>query len=311
MNRQKIGNVELDNRLILGAMAGMLRLSLRMAYRQCGCAMTCVGVIDARAVAQSNSDALITILGRREYTNQEERPVCVQLIGSDVTHMVEAARRVEHRASIIDLNFSGPIQRLVDAGYGASSLLKHPDVIEKIVSAVVKAVNIPVTAKIRIGFNGNDVDVIGIARRCQDAGAAAICVHARTVSEMYRGPAHWEWIEKVRLAVDIPVIGNGGIHTPEDAAAMIDQTNCDFLMLGKTPFINPLIFAQIGQYLNTGDYTRYSEKTAMLKFFWRYWNAERRIGFQSPLRFLKRRYRAFLEARSFIQDLENGKASLD
>jgi nifR3 family TIM-barrel protein len=310
-NGLQIGNVKLENRLILAPMAGMLRLSLRMAYRQSGCAMTCIGVVDARAVAQSESDDLITILGNQETTNQEERPVCVQLIGSDVAHMVEAARRIQRHASIINLNFSGPIQRLIDAGYGAADFLRRPRDIEKMVAAVAGAVSIPVTTKIRIGFKGNDVDVVDIAARCQGAGAAAIFVHARTVSQMYRWPAHWEWIEKVKRTVSIPVIGNGGVNTPEDAAAMLDQTGCDFVMLGKAPFVNPMIFAQINQFLKTGKYSRFSETAALLKFFWRYWQVERRMHSQGPLRFIKRRCRPFLKMRKYMQNLQNGTVNLD
>lgn len=306
-----IGNVELENRLILAPMAGMLRLSLRMAFRRLGCAMTCVGVVDARAVAQSDSDNLITILGRQEYTNQQESPVCIQLIGGNIADMVEAARKIERHASMLNLNFSGPIQHLVSADYGASGLLNRPDVIEKMTAAVVKAVTIPVTVKIRIGFNGNDVDVLGVAKSCQDAGAAAIVVHARTVSEMYCGPVYWDWIEKVKCAVTIPVVGNGGIHTPEDAAAMLNQTGCDFVMLGKAPFINPLIFSQINSYLETGNYTRLSDRRTLLKFFSCYWRTSRRIDSPNPLKFIKRRCRTFLTMRAYMQKLQAGTATLD
>ena len=307
----KIGHVKLENRLILAPMAGMLRLSLRMAYRRSGCAMTCVGVVDAKAVAQSDSDDLITILGQREYTNERERPVCVQLIGIDSSQMAETAQRIKRHASIIDLNFSGPIQSIVDAGYGAAGLLSQPDVIHEIVAAVVKSVDIPVTVKIRIGFKGDDVDVLRIARGCQDAGAAAICVHARTVSGMYNGPVHWEWIRKVKEAVTIPVIGNGGINTPADAAAMLEQTGCDFVMLGKIPFINPLIFLQINQYLKNRGYTRSSEFMTLLKFFRCYWQTSRGIDSSNPFRFYRRRCRAFLKVRNFMQKIENGTASLN
>ena len=307
----KIGDIKLENKLILAPMAGMLRLSLRMAYRRLGCAMTCIGVVDARAVAQSNSDDLVTILGRTEYTNKEERPVCVQLIGMNPPQMAEAAQRIEHHASILNLNFSGPIQSIVDAGYGAGGLLSQPHLINEIVRKVVRSVSIPVTVKIRIGHKGDDVDVLRIALGCQDAGAEAIVIHARTISEMYNGPVHWEWIQKVKEAVRIPVVGNGGIRTPEDAAAMLEQTGCDFVMLGKTPFINPLIFLQTNQYLETGSCLHKSNVSTLMNFFYHYWQTSSRIDSSNPLRFYKRRCRAFLKMRHFIQKLENGSASLN
>lgn len=306
----RIGNIELENRLILAPMAGMLRLSLRMAYRRAGCAMTCVGVVDARAVAESDTDNLITILGRQEFTNEEEKPVCVQLIGGNIDDMVEAARKIEHRSSLLNLNFSGPIRRLVEAGYGASALLSRPDVIDKMTAAVVDAVKIPVTVKIRIGVEGDDVDVLRVAKSCQDAGAAAIMVHARTVAGMYNGPVHWDWIEKVKNAVAVPVVGNGGVDTPQDAAAMLNQTGCDFVMLGKAPFINPLIFSQINEFLETGHYAESSDAMTLLKFFRHYWHTSRRIDSPNPVKFFKRRCRAFLKMRAYMQKLQAGTVTL-
>lgn len=306
-----IGDVTLENRLILAPMAGMLRLPVRLAYRKLGAAMTCVGVIDARAVIQSPTDELITVLGKREITSEEERPVCVQLIGSDAAVLAAAARRIERHASILNLNFSGPLQRLMDKGHGSGGLLREPDRIKEIVAAVVAAVRIPVTVKIRIGFEGPDVDVVRIAQICRDAGATAIMIHARFVRQMYRGPAHWEWIKRVKDKVDIPVIGNGAVHSPLDAQAMLEQTGCDFVMIGTAAFINPLIFRQTNELLETGRYRPTSDTRALLEFFRHYFTFARRVESKTILTFLRRSCRDFLRVRVYMQKIQTGQTTLE
>jgi len=305
-----IGHLRLDNRLILAPMAGMLRLSLRMAYRRAGAAMTCVGVIDAGAIVKSGSDRLVNVLGRQEITNVAEEPVCVQLIGADTGLMAAAAERIEQQASIIDLNFSGPIQRLVDRGYGASSLLGDPQHIEKIVAAVVSRVKVPVTVKIRVGFQGDDVDVLRVAKGCEAAGAAAIVVHGRTVSQGYSGTPCWDWIRRVKQAVSIPVVGNGGVHSPLDAVAMLEQTGCDFVMIGTAAFLNPMIFNQIHHYMTAGTLPSTSATLTLLKFFRHYWRTVRQIDGYGPRKFLKRSCRHFLHLRSYMQRIQEGTIAL-
>jgi tRNA-dihydrouridine synthase B len=306
-----IGSVPLENRLILAPMAGMLRLPVRLAYRTLGAAMTCVGVIDARAVVQAQSDDLITALGKREITSVEERPVCVQLIGGDAEILAAAAGRIERHASMINLNFSGPIKRLIDKGYGIAGLLKDPARIKEIVAAVSETIRIPVTAKIRIGFEGPDVDVIRIAQHCQDAGAAALMVHARFVRQMYRGPAHWEWIKRIKDELDIPVIGNGAVHCPHDARAMLEQTGCDFVMIGTAAFINPLIFRQTNELLATGRYREAGSKRIMMEFFRHYFVHARRVESRSLISFLRRSCRDFLRVRAYMQGIQTGRVCLE
>jgi len=292
-------------------MAGMVRLPVRLTYRRLGAAMTCVGVIDARAVVRGEEDELISILGKREITNEEERPVSVQLIGADVETVATAARRIQRFASVIDLNCSGPIQHLVDQGYGGASLLCDPAFIKEIVSAVVKSVNLPVTVKIRIGIKGPDVDVVRIAQNCQEAGAAAIAVHARYARQMYCGPAHWEWIKTVKDHVDIPVIGNGAVHSPVDAKAMLEQTGCDFVMIGTAAFINPLIFLQTNEFLRTGHCPSISNTRTLLRFFREYARHARKIESKGPVRFLRSSCKNFLRVRSFMQKIQSGQAALE
>ncbi len=273
--------------------------------------MTCVGVIDARAVARGQEEELINILGKREVTNEDERPVSVQLIGAEVDTVATAARRIQRFASVIDLNCSGPIQRLVDQGYGAASLLGNPNFIKEMVSAVVRSVSLPVTVKIRIGIEGPDVDIVRIAQNCQEAGAAAITVHARYAKQMYCGPAHWEWIKTVKEHVDIPVIGNGAVHSPYDAKAMLEQTGCDFVMIGTAAFINPLIFLQTNELLRTGRCPSISGARTLLRFFWEYARHARKIESKGPWRFLRSSCKNFLRVRSFMQRIQNGQATLE
>ena len=306
-----IGQVRLETRLILAPMAGMLRLPVRLAYRRLGAAMTCVGVIDARAVARAENDELINILGRRETTNEEERPVSVQLSGANPDDLATAAGRIQKFASVIDLNCSGPIQRLIDQGYGAAGLLKTPDLIRDMVAAMVERVRLPVTVKIRIGIEGPDVDIVRIAQNCQEAGAAALTVHARSARQKYYGPAHWEWIKTIKQNVDIPVIGNGAVHSAFDARAMIEQTGCDFVMIGTAAFINPLIFHQANALLETGHCPTIGSTRALLRFFKEYAGCARRTENKGPVRFLRRSCKNFLRARAFMRKIQSGQTTLE
>lgn len=304
-----IGDLELENKLILAPLANMLRLSLRLTYRKLGAAMTCVGVIDAKAVAESKGEKLINLLGQEEVTNDEERPVSVQLIGGQINKMAEAAKRIEKFASIIDLNFSGPIQRVIDKGQGAACL-KNPGLIAEMVGAVVENVSVPVTAKIRIGFQGNDVNVLKVAENCETAGASAIIVHARSVSEGYAGPVHWDVIKKVKENVGIPVVGNGGVHSAFDAKAMLERTGCDFVMIGTSAIINPLIFYETNRLLQTGHLPKTNQIMTLAKFLRQYSVFARRIESKSTLKFIKRSCRNFLKMRSYMKKIKAGTVTL-
>ena len=234
----------------------------------------------------------------------------MQLIGADAGLMSAASERIESQASVIDLNFSGPIQRLVDRGYGASSLLCDPLHIEKIVAAVVSRIKLPVTVKIRIGFQGDDVDVLRVAKGCEAAGASAIVVHGRTVTQGYTGAPCWDWIRRVKQSVSIPVVGNGGVHSPLDAVAMLEQTGCDFVMIGTAAFINPMIFNQTHHYLTTGTLPLNNATLAFLQFFRHYWRTARQVDGYGPRKFIKRSCRHFLHLRSYMQRIQEGTITL-
>lgn len=292
-------------------MAGMLRPSVRLTYRRLGAAMTCIGVTDAGAVARAEEDGLINILGKRETTCEQEQPVSVQLIGANVDEVATAAGRIEKFASVIDLNCSNPIRRLIDQGYGGADLLRHPGLIREMVGAVVERVRIPVTVKIRIGLEGPDVDVVRLAQNCQEAGAAAIAVHARFANQKYYGPAHWESIRIVKQSVDIPVIGNGAVYSAFDARAMIEQTGCDFVMIGTAAFIHPLIFHQTHTLLETGHCPAISDTRALLRFFRTYRVFARKMESKGFVRFLRSSCRNFLRVRSFMQKIQSGQTTLE
>jgi len=299
--------VGIPSKTVLAPTCGILNLPMRMAFKKFGVGLTCIGVIDAQAVCRAEPVRVINLLGREETTCRQERPVSIQLIGRDAEILAEAARRVEPLASIIDLNFSGPLKSVLKLGFGAA-LLKDPTRIVSIVEAVVRRVSVPVTAKIRVGFNGQDIDIVEIAKACQGAGAAGITVHARSVQEGYSGPAHWQCIANVKRAVRIPVIGNGGIHSAADAKAMIDQTGCDFVMICSEAFVNPAIFLEIHALLATGTTARTSRTAGLLRFMREYYRQNRRLEARSPRRALKRAFPQFLAVRSFMKKLIAGEA---
>ena len=305
-DRIRIGNVRLSGRTILAATCGVLNLPMRLAFKRLGAALTYVGAIDAAAVAEGPAGRLINILGREETTDEEERPVSIQLIGSAPEVMAEAAARVEPLADIIDLNFSGALRAVLEKGLGAM-LLKDPDRIGEIVRAVAGRVKVPVTAKIRTGVEGNDVDLVRIAEICQSAGAAAITVHARSASQGYTGEVSWEPIGRVKQAVGIPVIGNGAVYTAADAEAMVTQTGCDFVMICTGAFINPLIFRQADAALGVGPAPGHGNFAGLVQFMREYFRLVRRVESRSRRRAFKKCCRQFLALRSYMKKLKAGK----
>jgi nifR3 family TIM-barrel protein len=300
-----IGDLTLENRLILAPLAGILTLSLRQAYRKLGAAMTCIGVVDAEAVVQGGEGKLINILGREEVTHEEERPLSVQLIGSEIPTVVEAAKQIEKYACVIDLNFSGPIKRVMDRGCGAATL-KNPGFIGEMVGATVGNVSVPVTAKIRIGIEGEDVDVVKVAQACEERGASAVVVHARSARQGYTGPAHWDSIKKVKASVGIPVVGNGAVHSAFDAKAMLEETGCDCVMIGTSAIINPLIFEETNRLLQAGVAPRTNHLTALMKFMRQYRRCAKRLESQGALA----SYRRFLSMRSYMKKIKAGTVTL-
>ena len=247
MKGLKIGNVELENRYILGPMAGVTDLPFRLLCREQGAGLLCMEMVSAKAIMYNNrnTEQLLTI-------HPDERPVSLQLFGSDPKIMSEMAKRTEERPfANLDINMGCPVPKVVKNGEG-SALMKDPKLVYEIVSSMVKAIEKPVTVKIRKGFDDDHVNAVEIARIIEEAGAAAVAVHGRTREQYYSGKADWDIIRQVKEAVSIPVIGNGDVTSPERAEELVRRTGCDGVMIARGAQGNPWIFSEMITYEETG-----------------------------------------------------------
>lgn len=244
----KIGNVTLDNPLVLAPMAGVTDLPFRLLCKEHGVGLVCMEMVSAKAIyyKNKNTEQLLEIY-------PQERPVSLQLFGSDADIIAEMAAKIEDRPfDILDFNMGCPVPKVVNNGEG-SALMKNPKLVEEILTKLVRAVKKPVTVKIRKGFDEEHVNAVEIARIAESCGVAAVAVHGRTRQQYYSGHADWDIIRQVKEAVQIPVIGNGDLHTAEDVCRMKEQTGCDGFMIGRGAQGNPWIFEQILHKLETGE----------------------------------------------------------
>jgi len=238
----------LSGKLILAPMHEVTNLVFRLMCKNYGASLVSTELLSANPIARGNNAVIKTII-----TNKKEKPVVIQLFGQNTDNLIKAAKKMGKKFDIVDFNLGCPSKKILAQGSGAA-LLKRKNKIKEIVEQVSKAIDKPFTVKIR---NENAVE---IAKICEKAGASAITIHARTTKQGYSGKADWNVIKKIKQEVKIPVIGNGDVWTGEDAKQMLEQTNCDYVMIGRAAIGNPFIFKQINEYLKTGKIIKQTKK---------------------------------------------------
>lgn len=245
----KIGNVTLDNQVVLAPMAGVCNPAFRLIAKEFGCGLVCAEMVSDKAILHGNQRTMEML-----YVDEREKPLSLQIFGGDKETLVEAAKFVDRNtnADIIDINMGCPVPKVTKCDAGARWLL-DPDKIYEMVSAVVDAVEKPVTVKMRIGWDDKHIYAVENARAVERAGGSAVSVHGRTREQMYTGKANWDIIRDVKQAVSIPVIGNGDVFTPEDARRLLEHTGADGVMIGRGALGNPWMLLRTVQYLTTGE----------------------------------------------------------
>ena len=245
-----IGNVKIKNQVVLAPMAGICNSAFRQICKDMGCGLIYAEMVSDKAIAYNNQKTIDML-----YMTDKERPIAQQIFGSEVTSFVEAAKYIEStmHPDIIDINMGCPVPKVALRAQAGAALLKDLNKIYEIVYSVVQAVNVPVTVKIRSGWDKNHINAVEVAKAAEKAGASAICVHPRTRSQGYSGTAEWNIIKQVKENVSIPVIGNGDIRTPGDAKRMLDETNCDAVMIGRGVLGNPWLIKNTINYLEGKD----------------------------------------------------------
>lgn len=235
----KIGNVEIKNRIIAGPMAGYTNSSYRQIAKEYGAGLVYSEMISDKALIYNSSKTFKMIESK-----DTEHPLAIQLFGGEIDCLVKAAKIIENKskADILDINLGCPAPKVIK-GKAGSYWLKSPEKIYEMVKAVVESVNIPVTVKIRLGWDVNHINVLEVSKLVEKAGASAIAIHARTKSQLYQGKSDWSYIKLVKENVSIPVIGNGDVKTKEDAKRMLEETGCDGIMIARGALGNPWLFS--------------------------------------------------------------------
>tara|TARA_Y100000310_G_scaffold341355_1_gene440233 strand:+ start:1255 stop:2166 length:912 start_codon:yes stop_codon:yes gene_type:complete len=245
---------KLKNKLILAPMHQVTNLAFRLMAKKYGASLVSTELLSANAIARGNKAVINSIK-----TDKREKPVAVQLFGQNTENIIKAAKKLKE-FDIIDFNLGCPSKRILSQGSGAA-LLKRKNKIKEIVRKVSSTINKPFTVKIR---NENAIE---IAKICEKEGCSAITIHARKVKQGYSGKADWDIIKKIKQEINIPVIGNGDIKTGEDAKKILEQTKCDYIMIGRAAIGNPFIFKQINEFLKTGKEIRQTKKEKIDDYF--------------------------------------------
>ncbi len=261
----KIKNVKIKNKIVLAPMAGISNTSYRRIIKKMGAGLIFAEMVSDKAIVYGN-DKTLNLLKMTE----EEKPIAQQIFGSDKKSFVKAAKIIEEKMKpdIIDINMGCPVPKIAVKSQAGSALLKDPNKIKEIVNAVVKAVKVPVTVKIRSGWDDKNINAVEVAKQIEKAGASAITIHGRTRAQGYSGKANWDIIKQVKENVNIPVIGNGDVKSCYDAQKMLEETNCDAVMIGRGVLGNPWLIKECVQFLENGKIPKertLKEKISMLK----------------------------------------------
>ncbi|MGM9881308.1 MAG: tRNA dihydrouridine synthase DusB [Bacilli bacterium] len=259
----KIGNIQVKNNIVLAPMAGVCNSAFRKIIKEMGCGLLCAEMVSDKGLIYDSKKTKDML-----YFEECERPISQQIFGSNKDTFVEAAKMVYNimKPDIIDINMGCPVPKVAVKSQAGAALLKSPEKIREIVSAVVKAVPVPVTVKIRSGWDINSINACEVAKICEEAGASAITVHGRTRSQGYSGSVDLDIIKRVKESVSIPVIGNGDINSIESAEQMINYTGCDAIMIGRAALGNPWLIRKLVTYFETGEIINeptYKEKIDM------------------------------------------------
>lgn len=262
----KIKNVEIDGKIVVAPMAGISNMTFRRICKSMGASLVVAEMVSDKAITYGNEKTFELLR-----MNDDERPISQQIFGSDVKSFVEAAKIVEEKMKpdIIDINMGCPVPKVAVKNQAGSALLKNPEKVGEIIKAVVGAVNVPVTVKIRSGWDQSSINAVEIAKIAEANGASAITVHARTRAQGYAGKADWNIIKEVVNAVDIPVIGNGDVVSCYDAKKMLDETGCSAVMIGRGLLGNPWLIKECVEYLESGklpEVIDYNEKIDMMEY---------------------------------------------
>lgn len=261
-----IGNVKINGQIVVAPMAGISNMTFRRICKTMGASLVVAEMVSDKAITYGNEKTFELLK-----MNDDERPISQQIFGSDINSFVEAAKIVEEKMhpDIIDINMGCPVPKVAIKNQAGSALLKNPEKVGEIVKAVVNAVNVPITVKIRSGWDANSINAVEIAKICEKNGASAITVHARTRAQGYSGKADWNVIKEVVQSVSIPVIGNGDILSCYDAKMMLDETGCTAVMIGRGLLGNPWLIKECKNYLENGlepVKISYDEKLDMMEY---------------------------------------------